>query len=69
MQHPHRKWEGLRGEPWVNGLPEPERTRGQEPADKAEHGEETLKLWLGETHVTWRKLYGLQSHAHRDGQL
>src|SRR4029434_2742528 len=65
MQHPHRRWEGCRGDPWVNGLPEPERARGQEPADKAEHGEKTLKLLLGETRVTRRKLDGLKSNAHR----
>src|SRR5215470_11339952 len=65
MQHPHPRWEGFRGDPWVNGLPEPERARGQAPADKAEHGEKTLKLWLGETRVTWRKLHCLKSNAHR----
>jgi len=65
MQHPHRRWEGFRGDPWVNGLPEPERARGQEPADKAENGEKTLKLLLGETRVTWRKLDCLKSNAHR----
>src|SRR5215468_9157955 len=65
MQHPHPRWEGFRGDPWVNGLPEPERARGQEPADKAENGEKTLKLLLGETRVTWRKLNCLKSNAHR----
>src|SRR5919199_6855295 len=65
MQHPHRRWEGFRGDPWANGLPEPERARGQEPADKAENGEKTLKLLLGETRVTWRKLHCLQSNAPR----
>src|SRR5215475_4397874 len=65
MQHPHRRWEGFRGDPWVNGLPELERARGQEPADKAENGEKTLKLLLGETRVTWRKLHCLKSNAHR----
>src|SRR5713226_5232896 len=65
MQHPHRRWEGFRGHPWVNGLPEPERARGQEPADKAENREKTLKLLLGETPVIWRKLDGLKSNAHR----
>ena len=47
------------------GLPEPERAREQEHADKAEHGEKTLKLWLGETRVTQRKLDCLKSNAHR----
>ena len=55
----------MRGDPWVNGLPESERARGQEPADKAENGEKTLKLLLGETRVTWRKLHGLTSNTHR----
>src|SRR5262249_46936340 len=65
MQHPHRRWEGFRGDPWVNGLPELERARGQEPADKAENREKTPKLLLGETRVTWRKLHCLKSNAHR----
>ena len=65
MQHPHRRWEGCRGDPWGNGLPEPARARGQEPADKAEHGEKTLTLLLGETRVIWRKLQGLKSNAPR----
>src|SRR5437870_4925213 len=65
MQHPHRRWEGFRGDPWVNGLPESERARGQAPADKAENGEKTLKLWLGETRVTGRKLYCLKSNPIR----
>src|SRR4029450_8968978 len=65
MQHPHRRWEGCRGDPWVNGFPEPERARGQEPADKAESGEKTLKPLLGETRVTWRKLDCLKSNANR----
>ena len=51
--------------PWVSGLPEPERARGQEPAGKAESGEKTLKPRLGETRVTWRKLDGLQSNPMR----
>ena len=66
MQHPHRRWEGFRRIIWVNGLPKPERARGQEPADKAENGEKTLKLLLGET----RDEYGhscncLKSNANR----
>ena len=65
MQHPHRRWEGCRGDPWVSGLPEPERTRGQAPADKAENREQTLKLLLGETRVTWRQLNCLQANALR----
>src|SRR5262249_22473455 len=65
MQHPHRRWVGCRGNPRVNGLPGPERARGQAPADKAEHREKTLKLWLGETRVTWRKLDCLKSNADR----
>src|SRR5438034_11195988 len=65
MQHPHRRWEGCRGHPWVSGLPERERARAHEPADKAENGEKTLKPWLGETRVAWRKLYCLKSNAHR----
>src|SRR5437867_657175 len=65
MQHPHRRWEGCRGDPWVSGFPEPERARGQAPADTAERGDKTLKPWLGETRVTGRKLHGLQSTAHR----
>ena len=65
MQHPHRRWEGCRGYPWVSGLPEPERVRGHEPADKAERGEKTLKLRLGQTRVTGRQLDGLKSNAMR----
>src|SRR5215475_94119 len=65
MQHPHRRWEGFRGHPWVSGLPEPERARGQEPADTAENGEKALKPLLSETCVTWRKLECLKSNAHR----
>src|SRR5919201_5492883 len=65
MQHPHRRWAGFRGDPGVNGSPKLERARGQEPADKAENGEKTLKPLLGETRVTWRKLYCLKSNAHR----
>src|SRR5712691_4522287 len=65
MQHPHRRWEGFRGYPWVSGSPEPERARGQKPADKAESGEKTLKPLLGETRVTWRKLNCLKSNANR----
>src|SRR5712691_8142304 len=65
MQHPHRRWEGFRGDPWVSGSPEPERARGQAPADKAENGEKTLTPLLGETRVTWRKLHCLKSNAHR----
>jgi hypothetical protein len=53
MQHPHRRWAGFRGDPGVNGLPEPERVRGQEHAAKTEDGEKTQKLLLGETRVTW----------------
>ena len=51
--------------PWVSGLPERERARGQEPAVKAGNGEKTLKPLLGETRVTRRKLYGLKSNALR----
>jgi hypothetical protein len=51
--------------PWVSGLPEPERARGQEPAGKAESGEKTLKPRLGETRVTWRKLDCLKSNPIR----
>ena len=51
--------------PWVSGLPEPERARGQEPAGKAESGEKTLKPRLGETRVTWRKLDGLKANPIR----
>src|SRR2546427_643547 len=65
MQHPHRRWEGFRGDPWVSGLPEPERARGHEPADKAESGEKTLKPLFGETRVTRRKLDCLKSNAIR----
>src|SRR4029453_9925687 len=65
MQHPHRRWEGFRGDPWVSGLPKLERARGHEPAGKAESGEKTLKPGLGETRVTWRKLDGLKSNAIR----
>src|SRR5712691_4279685 len=65
MQHPHRRWEGCRGHPWVSGSPEPERARGQEHADKAESGEKTLTPLLGETRVTWRKLDCLKSNAIR----
>src|SRR5713101_6387706 len=65
MQHPHRRWEGCRGYPWVSGVPEPERARGHEPADKAESGEKTLKPLLGETRVIRRKLDCLKSNAMR----
>src|SRR5712692_1280760 len=65
MQHPHRRWEGFRGYLWVSGLPEPERARGHEPADKAESGEKALTPWLGETRVTWRKLDCLKSNPMR----
>ena len=65
MQHPHWRWEGCRGDPWVSGFPRPARAREHEHADKAEHRKKTLKLWLGETRVTGRKLHGLQSNAHR----
>ena len=65
MQHPHRRWEGCRGDPWGNGLPEPARARGQEPADKAEHREKTLTLLLSETRELWRKLDCLKSNAYR----
>ena len=65
MQHPHRRWEGCRGDPWGSGLPEPERARGQAPAGKAESGEKTLKPGLGETRVTWRKLDCLKSNPIR----
>ena len=65
MQHPHRRWEGFRGDPWVSGLPKLERAKGQEPAGKAESGEKTLKPGLGETRVTWRKLDCLKSNAIR----
>jgi len=51
--------------PWVSGFPESERTRGHEPAGKAESGEKMLKPPLGETRVTWRKLDGLQSNPMR----
>src|SRR5712691_73911 len=65
MQHPHRRWEGCRGYLWVSGVPEPERARGHEPADKAESGEKTLTPWLGATRVTWRTLDCLPSNAMR----
>src|SRR5215510_8784064 len=65
MQYPHRRWEGCRGHPWVSGLPELERVRGQEPAVTAESGEKTRKRLLGEARVTRRKLDGLQSNAIR----
>src|SRR4249919_3536785 len=65
MQHPHRRWEGCRGDPWVNGSPEPERARGQAPARKTESGEKTLKPLRGETRVTGRKLYCLKSNPMR----
>src|SRR3954467_1304875 len=65
MQHPHRRWEGFRGDPWVSGSPKLERARGQEPADKAEHGEKTLTPWLSKTRVIWRKLDCLKSNANR----
>ena len=51
--------------PWVIGLPEAERTRGQEPAGKAKSGEEMRKPQLGETRVTWRKLDCLKSNPIR----
>ena len=51
--------------PWVSGLPEPERARGQEHADKAENGEKTLTPLLSETRVIWRKLDCLKSNANR----
>ena len=57
--------EGFRGYPWVSGLPEPERARGQEPAGKAESGEKMLKPRLGETRVTRRKLDCLKSNPIR----
>ncbi|OGW17938.1 MAG: hypothetical protein A3G93_08990 [Nitrospinae bacterium RIFCSPLOWO2_12_FULL_45_22] len=65
MQHPHCRWEGFRGHPWVSGSPKPERARGQEPADKAGNGEKTLKPLLGETRVTGRKLNCLKSNPIR----
>src|SRR5262245_36663955 len=65
MQHPHRRWEGFRGYPWVSGSPKLARARGQEPADKAENGEKTLKPLLSETRVTRRNLDCLKSNAHR----
>src|SRR5712692_9428167 len=65
MQHSHRRWEGFRGHPWVSGLPEPERARGHEPADKAGNGAKTLKPLLGKTRVIWRKLDCLPSNANR----
>src|SRR5215471_15648883 len=65
MQHPHRRWEGFRGDPWVNGSPEPERARGQAPARKTERGEKTLQPLLGEPRVTGRKLDCLQSNPMR----
>ena len=65
MQHPHRRWEGCRGDPGVNGSPEPERARGQAPARQTESGEKTLKPWRGETRVTGRKLDGLKSNPMR----
>jgi len=63
MQHPHHRWEGCRGEPWVSGFPEPEKGRGHAPADPAENSEKTLNLLLGETRVTWRKLDCRKSNA------
>ena len=51
--------------PWVSGFPEPERARGHEPAGKAESGEKMPKPLRGETRVTWRKLYCLQSNLMR----
>src|SRR6266852_2047690 len=65
MQHPHRRWEGFRGYPWVSDEPERERARGQEPVDKAGNGAKALIPWLGETRVTWRKLDGLKSNPIR----
>ena len=65
MQHPHRRWEGCRGYPWVSGLPAPERARGHAPAAQTGNGEKTRKPLPGETRVTWRKLNCLQSNAHR----
>src|SRR5712692_2434807 len=65
MQHPHRRWEGFRGYPWVSDEPERERARGQEPVDKAGNGAKALIPLLGETRVTWRKLDGLKSNAMR----
>src|SRR5574341_826427 len=65
MQHPHRRWAGCRGDPGVSGSPTLERARGQAPADKTEHGEQTLTPWRSETRVIWRKLDGLKSNAHR----
>src|SRR5437773_8351430 len=65
MQDPHHRWEGFRGDPWVSDSPELERARGQEPVDKAGNGAKALRPLLGETRVTWRKLYCLKSNAIR----
>src|SRR5262245_22706815 len=65
MQHPLRRWEGSRGDPWVNSLPDPERARGQEPADKAENEKKRLKLLLTKTRGTWRMLDGRKSNSNR----
>ena len=65
MQHPHRRWEGFGGHPWVSGPPEPERARGPELADKAANGEKTLKPLRGGTRVLWRQLDCPQSNAVR----
>src|SRR5712692_5458405 len=65
MQHPHRRWEGCRGHPWVSGSPKSERARGHEHADNAGNGAKTLRPWLGETRVIRRKLNCLKSNANR----
>jgi hypothetical protein len=65
MPHPHRRWEGCRGDPWVNDVPAPARARGHAPVDTAGNGVQGLRPWLGETRVTWRKLPGFTSNALR----
>ena len=65
MQHPHRRWEGCRGDPWGSGLPDPARARGQAPADTAANGEQALQPLRSEPRVTWRTLDGRTAKAHR----
>ena len=65
MQPPHRRGEGGRGHPWVNGFPAPERARGHAPAETAGNGAQTLQPWRGEPHVTRRPLDGLQAKPLR----
>jgi hypothetical protein len=65
MQHPQRRWEGCRGDPWGSGFPDPARARAQEPAVKTGHGEQTLQPLRGAPRVTWRQLDGLTSNPLR----